>query len=221
MSHVKGSRSYSSPRREAAARATRRAVIDAAHRRFAAQGYAATTIEQIAETAEVSRPTVYAVGAKAELLKLVRDVAIAGDDEPIAVPERQPVEQMKAAPDPEATLRLHARNVAAINRRYVEVDEVLRQAAGADPELRRLWRDAEQQRHDGASIVIDNVLEKGDLKPGLERNGAVDVLLLLMAPDHLRRLRDRGWDDTSYQRWLADTFVSQLLPTSATRDDRG
>ena len=212
MSGVKGSRSYSSPRREAAARATRRAVIDAAHRLFVAQGYAATTIEQIAEAAEVSRPTVYSVGTKAELLKLVRDVAIAGDDEPIAVPERQPVKKMKAAPDPEETLRLHARNVAAINRRYDEVDEVLRQAAGADPELHQLWQDAEQQRHDGASIVIDNVLEKGDLKPGLDRGDAIDILWLLMAPDHLHRLRDRGWDASDYQRWLADTLVSQLLP---------
>lgn len=212
MAGVKGSRSYSSPRRTEAARATRRAVIDAAHDLFLAQGYGATTIDQIAEAAAVSRPTVYSVGSKAELFKLVRDVAIAGDDDPVAVPDRRSVAEMRAAPDPETTLRLHARNVVAINVRYAEVDEVLRQAAGSEPELRRLWSDAERQRHDGAAIVIDDVLSKGDLTPELDRERAIDVLWLLMAPDHYRRLRQRGWDAGDYERWLADAFVSQLLP---------
>lgn len=211
MADVKGSRSYSSPRRDAAARDTRRAVIDAAQDLFVGQGYAATTIEQIADAAEVSRPTVYSVGAKAELLKLVRDVAIAGDDEPVAIPDRQPVAEMRAALDPETALRMHARNVADINSRYADVDEVLRQAAGADPELRELWQDAEQQRYDGAAIVIDNILDKGELKPGLDRQRGIDILWLLMAPDHLRRLRTRGWDHSHYEQWLAGTFVTQLL----------
>lgn len=211
VSDVNGSRSYSSPRREAAARVTRRAVIDAAHELFVTRGYAATTIEQIAEAAEVSRPTVYSVGPKPELLKVVRDVAIAGDDEPVAIPDREPVAEMKAASQPETTLRLHAHNVADINGRYAEIDEVLRQAAGADPELRQLWDGAERERHDGATIVIDNILAKGQLRAGLDRDRAIDILWLLMAPDHLRRLRQRGWDDTDYAHWLADTLVGQLL----------
>lgn len=212
MTDVKGTRTYSSPRRAAAAAATRRAVIDAAHRLFVAHGYAATTIDEIADEAEVSRPTVYAVGGKAQLLKVVRDVAMAGDDEPVPIPDRAPVAEMKAAPDPEATLRLHARNVAGIAARYADISEVLRQAAGADPELRQLWDDSEQQRLDGATIVIDDVLEKGTLKPGLDRDQAIDILWLLMAPDHLHRLRRRGWDQTAYENWLADALVGELLP---------
>ena len=212
MASVKGSRPYSSPRREEAARATRRAVLDAARDRFVAKGYAATTIDDIAATAKVSRPTVFAVGSKAELLKLVRDIAIAGDDEPIAMPDREPVAQMRAAPDPETTMRLHVRNVVRIAGRYASVDEVLRQAAGADPELQELWESSERQRLEGASIVVDDILRKGTLRPGVDRQHAIDVLWLLMAPDHLSRMRWRGWDDATYEAWLADILVAHLLP---------
>ena len=154
----------------------------------------------------------FSVGSKAQLLKLVRDIAIAGDDEPVAVPNREPVAQMRAAPDPGTTLRLHARNVVRINARYAEIDEVLRQAADAQPELRQLWDASEQQRLKGAAIVIDDVLGKGPLKPGVNRQRAIDILWLLMAPDQYRRMQQRGWDDTTYEAWLGDTLVVQLLP---------
>lgn len=212
MANVKTSRPYSSPRRERAARATRQAVLDAARDLFVANGYTATTIDEIAAVAEVSRPTVFSVGTKAELLKLVRDIAIAGDDEAVAVPDREPVAEMRAAPDPATTLRLHARNVVRINARYAEIDEVLHQAAGAHPELRQLWEASEQQRLTGATLVIDDVLRKGSLKPALAREQAIDVLWLLMAPGHLLRMRQRGWNDTAYEAWLAETLVVQLLP---------
>ena len=46
------------------------------------QGYAATTIQQIAEQADVAWQTVYSVfGTKAAVLSAVFDVAVAGDDE--------------------------------------------------------------------------------------------------------------------------------------------
>lgn len=212
MAEVKGARRYSSPRREAAARATRRAVIAAAHELFVTRGYAATTIDDIARAAQVSRPTVYTVGSKADLLKVVRDVAIAGDDDPVAVPDRPSVAAVLEAPDAVAALRLHARNVADIHVRVAEVDQVLRQAADTDPDLQQLWDDAERQRHDGATLIVDSLLDKGRLRAGLDRDRAIDVLWLLMAPDHLARLRRRGWDDADYATWIADTFVRQLLP---------
>ena len=187
-------------------------MLAAARALFVSKGYAATTIDDIATAAAVSRPTVFSVGTKPQLLKLVRDIAIAGDDEPIAVPEREPVDEMRRAPDPETTLRLHARNVVSIHTRYVEIDEVLRQAAGAHPELRALWEASESQRLRGATIVIDDLVSKGPLKPGVDRQRAIDVLWLLMAADLFMRMRQRGWDDTTYETWLAETLVAQLLP---------
>jgi len=46
--------SYNSPRRQQAAAATREAIIEAALELFACQGYARTTVAQIAEAARVA-----------------------------------------------------------------------------------------------------------------------------------------------------------------------
>ena len=73
MSRVNARRTYSSPLRQGQAQATRRAVLQAAHELFIAQGYGATTVEQIAQRAGVSKPTVFsAVGNKQQLLRAVR-----------------------------------------------------------------------------------------------------------------------------------------------------
>src|SRR5690349_11330069 len=75
-------RPYQSILRGAQAQSTREAVIAAAARLFAEDGYAATSIDAIAAAAGVSRATVFAsVGGKAKLLKTALDVAIVGDEQ--------------------------------------------------------------------------------------------------------------------------------------------
>src|SRR6267378_378845 len=89
MPPVKPPRPYRSPRRAQSARTTRRLVLDAARALFLEHGYVGTTIEQIAARAGVSKPTVFAaVGSKRTLLKELRDLALAGDEELIEVPAR-------------------------------------------------------------------------------------------------------------------------------------
>ena len=80
---------YTSEIRDEQARRTRRAIVTAAHDLFLAQGYAATTIDAVAQAAHVSRRTVFnSVGGKATLLRLALDWAIVGDDEPVPLAER-------------------------------------------------------------------------------------------------------------------------------------
>src|SRR6185369_15389921 len=82
-------RVYQSSLRQRQARSTRRAIIDAASRLFAEHGYGATSVDQIAQAANVSRATVFAsLGGKPALLKAAYDVAIVGDDEPVPLPAR-------------------------------------------------------------------------------------------------------------------------------------
>ena len=105
-------RRYDSRRRELAARETRRAIVSAARELFLEDGYIATTIEKIAERAGVSKPTVFAsVGNKRALLKAARDLAMAGDDEPVPIAKRSWFLEALAEPDPRRSVRLHARNV--------------------------------------------------------------------------------------------------------------
>jgi AcrR family transcriptional regulator len=192
---------------------TRAAVVAAALAVFLEQGWAGATIDRIAARAGVSRPTVFAVGTKATLLKLARDRAIAGDDDPVGVAERPDFGAIAAAPDGEGALRAFAPISAGIARRFAELDEVLRQGAALDPEVAALREVSEAERLTGARGVVRTVAAKGRLRDGLTEEAAADVLWLLMAPDHYRRLtRDRGWSHARFARWYADTMVALLLP---------
>ena len=91
---------YSSARREAQARETRRSILDAAAELFVASGYAATTIQAVADQAGVAVQTVYAVfGTKRELLRQLIESTITGD-EPEPVTERVTARSLAAEPDP-------------------------------------------------------------------------------------------------------------------------
>jgi AcrR family transcriptional regulator len=214
MSSVKPSRPYRSPRRARSARTTRRLVLDAARALFLDQGYVGTTLDQIAARAGVSKPTVFtAVGSKRTLLKELRDLALAGDEEAIEVPARPWVREVLDEPDPYRTLERYAQGHTQLAARYADLEEVLHAAAGADDELRDLWQTNEQERLQGARLFVDNLRGKGPLKPGLDREAAVDVLWTHMATDNFRRLvRDRRWSTDQYERWLAEALCAQLLP---------
>jgi AcrR family transcriptional regulator len=210
---VNARRPYSSPLRERQAKATRRAVLEAARQLFIAQGYGATTVEQIAQHAGVSKPTVFtAVGNKQLLLRAVRDVAIAGDDEPVAVAKRPATDRIRAEPDQRRAVALLARHLTGVASRYAELHEVVHAAADSgEDELRDLWQLEEDQRLTGARLWIEVLTDKGPLRQGLDPGTAVDLLWLLMSPDNYYRLvHRRRWTNKQYQRWLAAAIV-QLL----------
>jgi AcrR family transcriptional regulator len=210
-------RRYDSRRRQQAAAQTRLAIIAAALELFVRDGYVATTIEKVAERAGVSNPTVFAsVGNKRALLKTARELAMAGDDEPIPIAQRPWFREALAEPDPRRSVRLHARNVARIHRAAGDVVEVLRSAADADDELRTVWRTAQRERRADAAVFVDALRGKGPLRAGLDRAAAVDIVWLFTGPEAFQRLvRDRRWSLARYEQWLAQTFLDQLLPPIA------
>jgi len=214
VSGVKARRPYTSPLREQQATATRRAVLDAARQLFIAQGYGATTVEQIAQRAGVSKPTVFtAVGNKQTVLRAVRDAAIAGDDEPVPVAQRPATDRIRAEPGQRQAVGLLARHLTDVASRYAQINEVLHAAAdGGEEDLRELWETEENQRLTGARFWIEVLAGKGPLRPGLRRSDAIDIMWLLMSPDNYYRLvHRRRWAKQKYERWLAATITQLLL----------
>jgi TetR/AcrR family transcriptional regulator, regulator of autoinduction and epiphytic fitness len=188
-------------------------VLGAARELFTAQGYTATTVEEIAGRAGVSKPTVFAAaGSKQAILKQLRDIAL-GDDEPVPVAQRPWYREALAEPDPHRALHLYARNATAIHDRSADVHEVLKAAAASDKDLHDLWRASEDERRGGAAIVVNALLHKSRLKAGLDRAAAIDIVWILTASDIFWRLvRTRQWSLPRYQSWLGDTLCEQLLP---------
>jgi AcrR family transcriptional regulator len=189
-------------------------VLQAARELFIAQGYGATTIDQIARRAGVSKPTVFsAVGNKPQLLRAVRDVAIAGDDEPVPVARRPAVDRIRAEPDLRRAVALLARHLTGVASRYAQLHEVLHAAADSgEDDLRDLWQLEEDQRLTGARLWVETLTSKGPLRPGLDPGTAADVLWLLMSPDtYYRLVHRRRWTTRRYQRWLAGSIARLLF----------
>ena len=116
MSEPVKRRSYDSSRRQEQARQSRARVLAAARRRFLDEGYAATALPAVAADAGVSVESIYkAFRNKAGVLKAVFDVAVAGDDEPVAIMDRAWVADIQAEPDVVEKLRLYSDHLVAVD----------------------------------------------------------------------------------------------------------
>jgi AcrR family transcriptional regulator len=201
------------PRRQQRARATRRAVLEAARRLFVGEGYGATTIQAIAEEAGVAVQTVYAAfGNKRTILAELLDVSIAGDDDEVVVNAREWMRPVWEAPTAAERLRAYASACRRITAGAGEVFAVVTAAAATDPDVVELAATTEQRRRMGAESVIESVRSVGELRPGLDPDRAVDVLWLLNGPMVFRHLvRQAGWTLDEYESWLAEAMVRELL----------
>lgn len=209
-------RVYRSELREEQARVTRRRVVDAAADLFTERGFAATTIDAVADAAGVSRKTVFtAVGGKVELLKLAYDYATAGDDEPLTMAERPALQEVMtlARTDPRAAFRLWAGFVTEVGGRIGALHLALRAAAEVDPEAEALFRRWEQQRVDTMRAGPVAHLEAADLlRPEVSPGEAAAILSLLVDPALYQQLVvDNGWPAERFHVWLARTLVEQVI----------
>jgi AcrR family transcriptional regulator len=212
-------RSYVSTLRDSQARRTRRQIVAAAGRLYARQGFAATTIDAIAAEAEVSRKTVFtSVGGKVALLKLAYDYAMAGDDLPIPMIEREGLQAIIAEPDPYEQLRMYAELVAGMGERISALWLALRGAAEVDEEAKELYMRWEQERLDSMkSGPVANLLAKGVLRADVTADEAAVILWMLIDPALYHRLVVvAGWSRDRFRDWLFEALTSQLLIPKAT-----
>ena len=135
------------------ARKTRKRVIEAATRLFVQQGYATTTMRAIAAAADVSVPTVELLfGTKAQLLHVVIDVAVAGDDEPVPVLSRAWAAEAQSARDLADFLSVVAQVLSEAQARSAGVILAAYEAAASDPDIQLLILDRESQRERTTSL---------------------------------------------------------------------
>jgi AcrR family transcriptional regulator len=201
------------PRREEAARRTRMALVGAAAELFVEQGYLATSVVAIAARAGVARATLFTSvpGGKPELLKLARDMALAGDDEPVPIPQRPWFRHAIAASSPQEVIRRQSHNYRVILRRAAALERALVVGSADTPELADLERNARAERAAGTRLVVDRLVELGGVPPS-RAQAAADTLYAIASPElYLLLTEDRGWTDGRYERWLATTLTAALL----------
>jgi AcrR family transcriptional regulator len=209
------SKRYASQVRDEQARRTRRSIVTAAHDLFLAQGYAATTIDGIADAAHVSRRTVFnSVGGKPALLKLALDWAFVGDDEPVALADRPAVKAIVAETDPRKALMLWGQTANEIAARIAPLGGVLAAAADVDPAAAELLATADHNRLVGATMFIKYLASlDGGLPAGMTQQRAAELCWALTDGHLHRRLAaQRGWSTADLNRWLYSSLAAVLLP---------
>jgi AcrR family transcriptional regulator len=199
-------------RREINAAATQRTIVESASRLFVEQGYAPTTIGQIARESGVAVQTIYnSVGSKRDLLIRVLDFAAAGDRAPQTVPAFMQ-EQAEAERDPRKVIELLVSFWRGGLQRTAPIFDVIRQAAALDPDIAVLETERGQARLRNYGIAGRMLADRGDLRDGLTPEAAAAIIFSLGHPESYRLLVDKaGWSVDRWASWVTDALVAALL----------
>lgn len=182
-------------------------ILTAARILFVRSGYASTTIKQIAAEAGVAVQTVYFVfGNKRSILGALLDVAVAGDDLPVATLDRPWVAEALAAPDPMEHLRIHVHAARLISERVAGILLAVRAGADADPDVAGLWRTNVDQRVTVLTHLMGSLAAKVE---GMDVATCVDVGLALLSPETFTLLvHDRAWTAEKYESWVVEGLAA-------------
>ncbi len=211
-------RQYSSPLREDQARVTRKAIVDAAARLFGDEGYAAVSVDAIAEAAGVGRATVFtSVGGKPALLGAAYAAAFGraagAEDQEMPLVERPRSRKVRAEPTIRGYIAGYAAIATEIGRHLARIHVALGEAARVDDEARALLDGALATRRRGASTIVGDVKARAKLRAGVDEEVMADAVWALMDPSWFHLLvHVRGWPEERFREWLVRMLEAEMLP---------
>ena len=206
-------RRYHSPRRAEQAAQTRRAVLAAARDLFVGQGYAATTVAEVAREARVAVDTVYAtVGRKPALLREVLETAISGADVAVPADERDYVAGVRAASSALDKITAYVTGLVDVQRRLAPVFLALRDAAGADTESAALWKEIAERRARNMHRFAADLRATGELRADLTDDEVADIVWSMNGTEYwVLLVGERGWSPERFATYLIDAWSRLLL----------
>jgi len=209
---VQPRRRYDSRRRRDQALRTRADILAAARRLFLAHGYAPTTIAAIAGLAGVSVDTIYKTfGGKPGLVRAIHEQGLAGA-RPVPAWRRSDEMRLREA-DPRQVIRGWGRLVTEVAPRVAPILLLIRSAAASDPDMAALHDEVVRERLSRMELNARHLHERGDLRAGLTREEARDVLWVYSSPELYELLVLRqGWPLARYGRFVAEAMIAALVP---------
>jgi AcrR family transcriptional regulator len=189
------------------AQQTRGDILRAARRLFAERGYAATSINDIAEEADVAIQTIYArLGSKRGMLLALIDLI---DEEARVGPL---AEGVISATTPLAALRAGVRLTRSFQERCGDIIEALFTAAGAEPDLADAVAEGQRRHREGARSIIDRIQALHGLRNDVAPKRAQALFALSTNHEAWRELitgYQLDWDQA--EDWLLDALSRALL----------
>jgi AcrR family transcriptional regulator len=193
--------------------ATRLRIVKAAYELFCERGYAGTMLADVAAASGVAVQTVrFNFHTKGELLSRAYDLAVLGEGEPVP-PQQQPwwAAAVRAVDVADAVASL-ASGVGVILTRATPLDTVVRGSMTGDPETTRVREMHERWRAAGYREMLDVLLAKAELRPGLTPELATHLLLFYLGMDTYRVLvLDLGWTHEAWLDWVVATLLLELF----------
>jgi AcrR family transcriptional regulator len=213
MSTVKGSRrrSYDSSGRQAQARRSQDAVLDAAERQFRQAGYAATTLATIAAEADVSVELIYkSMGGKSGVVRAIYDRALGGRQ---AVPAYARSDAMREREsDPRTIMRKWSELGSEVAAQVTPIRLIIRAAATSDPEIAALLKAEDDERLERMRHHAEFLAERGYLRSGVTTDKATDVMYTCTSLEIYEVLvLQRGWSLPEFAQFTAEFMISALL----------
>jgi AcrR family transcriptional regulator len=205
------------PRREEYPDQTRAAVIDAARRLFAQNGFFQTKVEQIAKLSRVSPATVYAqCGGKQGLLRSLMD---SWTQAPLIVESQQ---KSLAAGDAPLVMQTLSAAYLQITKQWGDVIRVVIDVAPHDDESGTVLATA-QRRHNRSLMAICRHLEDiGALHDDVDARLASRIITYYYGIDGLLRTREVfGWSLERSNDWLLAHVCAAVLRSAAPAEPQG
>lgn len=198
-------------------RATRRRIVESALELFLGQGYAATTLEQVAAGAGVAVQTVYFhFGNKRTILIEGIGASVVGDHEQVAMIDRSWAQEALTTADPARALEVWIANGRSIFARVAPLLWIVRDAVGADPDMAREWETNQRQRHSDHQAFAQRLADLDALAPGLSVARATDITYALLSPEMYHLLTvERAWTPAAWESWTRQTLTTSLLNAQA------
>lgn len=200
-------RSYQSETRQTQAEQTKARILDAAKLLFQAKGFEDVKIEEIAKTANVSAPTVYALfQSKRGILRTLMDEALSPEQHATLVEQ---VGQEKSPKERLAITAKIARQLYDAERAQMDIFE---SASLLAHEFKELEQERERCRYERLRGGITRIAQENALAKGLSELKAHDIFWALTGRDMYRLfVLERGWTSDAYEKWLAQTLSKILL----------
>lgn len=194
-------------RREEYAAATRSAVVAAARELFGEQGYAGTTVQQIAQRARVSPATVYAqCGGKQGLLETLMDTWTAG----ALVGEI--IQACAAAPTPAEKLRVLAEGYVTLYAASGDIIRIVTDAASSVAEAQAFLTTANDRHHQALVEIAAQMRETGGLADGLSDDDFADIVFFHFRYEQFTLAAyEFGWGGPRARDWIREQVATAVL----------
>lgn len=198
---------YDAPQRRRQAAETRRRIVEAGRHLFATQGFAATTVADVASEAGVATQTVYATfGGKGGLVAALVDLIDEAGDVPALAA------RMMASTDPGEVLELTVHIPRSVVERSGDLIAALDGAAATDQAAAAALAEGRGRHDAGMARAVGRLAKLGALRSGVDRAEAATAFATLTSDRTYTLLVERhGWDLDRCEAWMRETLAALYL----------